>query len=290
MFAEIILQPVDWKPSPPDPGPIELPNGKRRWRRNQVACDTCHARRVRCDMVFSNPCSRCKHKDAECAITRERRKRGRRGRAEQANANQILETLGVHDTPTIQGEARQTETCSVDESPPVSSLTATDPTTRPDTPGIDNIKVGNCSALETPGSCSDTSSSQILEELGMGLTEDCLPTANLFQGLFDLGAEHDLDLPPLPNICTADDITSSPHAGSEVPSESSVPSPPAVDLTSPDLESKSRSDDILYDAEGADNMLLVDLLESTLYGANMPLSLSPTTTTTRIGLGSELFC
>ncbi|KAJ5143309.1 uncharacterized protein N7515_002096 [Penicillium bovifimosum] len=63
------------QPSPaPDPD-VELPNGKRRWRRNRVACDSCHVRRVRCDRAF--PCSRCLRGNVNCEFTRERRKRGR---------------------------------------------------------------------------------------------------------------------------------------------------------------------------------------------------------------------
>ncbi|KAJ6116079.1 hypothetical protein N7523_006496 [Penicillium sp. IBT 18751x] len=61
------------------PGPVDLPNGKRRWRRNRVACDSCHTRRVRCDRAF--PCSRCLRSDTHCEFTRERRKRGRIARS-----------------------------------------------------------------------------------------------------------------------------------------------------------------------------------------------------------------
>ncbi|CAI7620464.1 hypothetical protein N7533_012833 [Penicillium manginii] len=64
---------------PQSPGPVDLPNGKRRWRRNRVACDSCHTRRVRCDRAF--PCSRCLRSDIHCEFTRERRKRGRIARS-----------------------------------------------------------------------------------------------------------------------------------------------------------------------------------------------------------------
>lgn len=63
----------------PAPAPDDLPNGKRRWRRNRVACDSCHTRRVRCDRAF--PCSRCLRSDTHCEFTRERRKRGRIARS-----------------------------------------------------------------------------------------------------------------------------------------------------------------------------------------------------------------
>lgn len=67
------------EPSTGDVDPAELPNGKRRWRRNRVACDSCHTRRVRCDRAF--PCSRCLRSDISCEFTRERRKRGRIARS-----------------------------------------------------------------------------------------------------------------------------------------------------------------------------------------------------------------
>jgi hypothetical protein len=50
-------------------------DSKKRWRRNRVACDACHARRVRCDRAF--PCTRCVRGRIQCELTRERRKRGR---------------------------------------------------------------------------------------------------------------------------------------------------------------------------------------------------------------------
>ncbi|EAW08554.1 C6 zinc finger domain protein [Aspergillus clavatus NRRL 1] len=54
---------------------------KRRWRRNRIACDSCHSRRVRCDRAF--PCSRCLRSEIHCEFTRERRKRGRIARSKQ---------------------------------------------------------------------------------------------------------------------------------------------------------------------------------------------------------------
>ncbi|KAJ5104209.1 Arabinanolytic transcriptional activator araR [Penicillium argentinense] len=73
---------MDSQPGEPSPGPVDLPNGKRRWRRNRVACDSCHTRRVRCDRAF--PCSRCLRSDIHCEFTRERRKRGRIARSKLA--------------------------------------------------------------------------------------------------------------------------------------------------------------------------------------------------------------
>lgn len=58
-----------------DVAPPSAGGAKKRWRRNLVACDACHARRVRCDRAF--PCSRCVGSQIRCELTRERRKRGR---------------------------------------------------------------------------------------------------------------------------------------------------------------------------------------------------------------------
>lgn len=81
------------------PGPVDLLNGKRRWRRNRVACDSCHTRRVRCDRAF--PCSRCLHSEIHCEFTRERRKRGRIARSKQGPGHSVV------DTPRKEGNGEQ---------------------------------------------------------------------------------------------------------------------------------------------------------------------------------------
>ena len=86
------------------PGPVDLPNGKRRWRRNRVACDSCHTRRVRCDRAF--PCSRCLRSEINCQFTRERRKRGRIARSKlPSGSNNAIEPArkeahNDHSAPT----------------------------------------------------------------------------------------------------------------------------------------------------------------------------------------------
>ncbi|OKL56469.1 Arabinanolytic transcriptional activator araR [Talaromyces atroroseus] len=76
--------PLEESPEPEDQaiGPETTPADgvKKRWRRNRVACDACHTRRVRCDRAF--PCSRCIASQTQCELTRERRKRGRIPRSE----------------------------------------------------------------------------------------------------------------------------------------------------------------------------------------------------------------
>lgn len=58
---------------------------KKRWRRNRIACDSCHTRRVRCDRAF--PCSRCLRSQVRCEFTRELRKRGRIARSKQTDSS-----------------------------------------------------------------------------------------------------------------------------------------------------------------------------------------------------------
>ncbi|PWY87540.1 hypothetical protein BO70DRAFT_196331 [Aspergillus heteromorphus CBS 117.55] len=67
---------------------------KQRWRRNRIACDSCHSRRVRCDRAF--PCSRCLRSEIRCEFTRERRKRGRIARS------RLVETNGAAEKPKKQ--------------------------------------------------------------------------------------------------------------------------------------------------------------------------------------------
>ncbi|KAJ5473796.1 hypothetical protein N7475_003362 [Penicillium sp. IBT 31633x] len=87
----------------PDSAEIELPNGKRRWRRNRVACDSCHTRRVRCDRAF--PCSRCLRGDITCEFTRERRKRGRIARSKPTVANANASEDETQQDRTTQKQA-----------------------------------------------------------------------------------------------------------------------------------------------------------------------------------------
>ena len=69
-------------------------SAKKRWRRNRIACDSCHARRVRCDRAF--PCSRCLRSEIRCEFTRELRKRGRIARPKQSGSNHTNKTTAKH--------------------------------------------------------------------------------------------------------------------------------------------------------------------------------------------------
>ena len=105
-YPEIEFQLVDF-PSPPSPGPYEISNGKPKWRRNQAACDACHARRVKCDMVSPLPCTRCQLKDIHCDITRQRRKRGRIPRSKKPSPHEahVAPRWNVREKHTDQGSS-----------------------------------------------------------------------------------------------------------------------------------------------------------------------------------------
>ncbi|KKK17259.1 hypothetical protein ARAM_001835 [Aspergillus rambellii] len=90
------------------PGAIEdappESTAKHRWRRNRIACDSCHSRRVRCDRAF--PCSRCLRSDTHCEFTRERRKRGRIARSKVTESSQAKHPEGPDSFSCQSPDAR----------------------------------------------------------------------------------------------------------------------------------------------------------------------------------------
>lgn len=235
-----------------NPQPVDLPSyshpsrtGNIRRTRNQVACDACHTRRVRCDMVYSAPCSRCRSKDTDCAIRRTRKKRGRRGKSERIDAMQTYEVFGLHDTPTIKEEetaAAQTQRNPTDQSSPPTCPIDTvieDEVIHPISPETD--KSDDCTSSYTDDSRS-TSSSQILEELGMGITESWVSPADSSTNPLELGSEDERAILSLLDGQTADDLT---QLADQIPP--SMLSFPSSDLSAQSCESISRSDDTYDD-------------------------------------------
>ncbi|KAL3476739.1 fungal-specific transcription factor domain-containing protein [Aspergillus californicus] len=114
---------------------------KRRWRRNRIACDSCHSRRVRCDRQF--PCSRCLRSEINCEFTRERRKRGRIARsklAEMANNNtpgedSAKQTSSKPSVPNLT----EVEAPSVRHASPSSTFHHRSPTTNPPTASAPSV-------------------------------------------------------------------------------------------------------------------------------------------------------
>ncbi|KAL4779549.1 fungal-specific transcription factor domain-containing protein [Aspergillus varians] len=106
---------------PPSAHPIADDNPpdsstKRRWRRNRIACDSCHSRRVRCDRQF--PCSRCLRSDVSCEFTRERRKRGRIARAKLAEMGK--------STPSGEGSGKSAVSKTMNDRPSGPAMTEAD--------------------------------------------------------------------------------------------------------------------------------------------------------------------
>lgn len=142
------------------PGPVDLPNGKRRWRRNRVACDACHTRRVRCDRAF--PCSRCLRSDTNCEFTRERRKRGRiaRSKAETGPTEATDSTLTSATGKKFNGDHKamtQPAMSPLQQSSPGSVFHHPSPTTNdisvsvPSVDGPHSIRDGAGSRPQRPG-------------------------------------------------------------------------------------------------------------------------------------------
>ena len=102
-------------PAPESPD-TSHPPAKRRWRRNRVACDSCHSRRVRCDRAF--PCSRCLRSDVHCEFTRERRKRGRVARSRQQPAASSEKAINPPAGPTVASFAPETATSPTQNASP----------------------------------------------------------------------------------------------------------------------------------------------------------------------------
>jgi hypothetical protein len=99
-------------------GDVATPAGaKKRWRRNLVACDACHTRRVRCDRAF--PCSRCVGSQIRCELTRERRKRGRIPRNDSLRASGSF----VRHSPSKTKASEQKESVSSHQQDFISMVT-----------------------------------------------------------------------------------------------------------------------------------------------------------------------
>ncbi|CAG8330475.1 unnamed protein product [Penicillium salamii] len=109
--------------SPPALSAIEVPK-RRRFTQNQVACDPCHMRRVRCDLISPSPCSRCFHAGIECEFTRTLRKRGRTARSKLGNTTK--KQVQWESTLWMQSQKAHSDTFAHSEFSP-SSMSPTTP-------------------------------------------------------------------------------------------------------------------------------------------------------------------
>lgn len=188
----------------PSPGPdsleveVELANGKRRWRRNRVACDSCHTRRVRCDRAF--PCSRCLRGDINCQFTRERRKRGRIARSKPKNgdANAEEETAqGPTEGKQADGEHNresqsQQVLSPVDNNSPASTFQQRSPATN-------EISAASAPSVDGRRSVPDRPQPQRAGPAA-NITEEWLSAAHLSPDSYDLLAGTGGSDAPLPRL------------------------------------------------------------------------------------------
>lgn len=178
-------------PSTSVPDPVELPNSIRRSPRNHVACDACHIRRVRCDLVSPRPCSNCLLKSLHCGITRKQQKRGRRARSEVAHT-EVYAPLGCNNGSQVDDKRSPV-------SLPAMSTTGFTPTPAsvtqslsPETNEIDTL-LALCSEY-----CSSVpNSSQAAAEPEVHIADKWLSTIDLSRNLPDLSAEDDRPLSSL---------------------------------------------------------------------------------------------
>ncbi|OQE31980.1 hypothetical protein PENSTE_c001G05769 [Penicillium steckii] len=188
----------------------------------------------------------------DCSIQRKLRKRGRRGRMEQVNAKRTHDTITEQDIPEPQEEPGNSasQDCAMDEVWSTSSFDdttiASDQVGQLYSPGTSSNIVDDCLALDTNGSYTRMNEgSDILEELGMGITEDWNSHTRLFDDIIDLDAENDLEFPPLLEMWPTDEMesdTTDPICSSIQSIQEDVTSSVLSRSTSPCLDSMSNLD------------------------------------------------
>ncbi|KAJ5332136.1 uncharacterized protein N7506_005919 [Penicillium brevicompactum] len=92
-------------------GRVDLRKSKPRFRRNQVACDSCHMRRVQCDLISPSPCSRCLRTGMNCGLSRTLRKRGRTARSKLGNGTATAKHEQCHSPEYLQ--VQQAHECPI---------------------------------------------------------------------------------------------------------------------------------------------------------------------------------
>ncbi|KAJ5290723.1 uncharacterized protein N7443_010976 [Penicillium atrosanguineum] len=199
------------------PGPVDLPNGKRRWRRNRVACDSCHTRRVRCDRAF--PCSRCLRSDTHCEFTRERRKRGRiaRSKMETGPTEATDSTLTYGKESNGDHKATQPALSPLQQSSPGSVFHHRSPTTNEISVSVPSV---------SPHSIGDGSGSRPQRAGPEGnATEEWLSAAHLSPESYDMlgGLNGSNDpMPRLADIWNPVDLAGHPQRPPQIPSSVST--------------------------------------------------------------------
>lgn len=181
--------------------PQSTDGSKRRWRRNRIACDSCHTRRVRCDRAF--PCSRCLRSDIHCEFTRELRKRGRIARSKQTTTTS--DTLNVAEN----GIARDTtarkeingENGSRPTQPALSPMQDGSPasTFRLRSPVTNQMSILSAPSVDDRRSVADGLAPQ-RTGFGANATEEWLSAANLSPESYEVLGGADAADGPLPRL------------------------------------------------------------------------------------------
>ncbi|KAE8151648.1 fungal-specific transcription factor domain-containing protein [Aspergillus avenaceus] len=167
-------------------------NAKRKWRRNRIACDACHSRRVRCDRAF--PCSRCLRSDIRCEFTRERRKRGRIARSKQSGVNGATEkssTTVLNGSISASAAADTVATPAQNDSPP-SSLPHRSPAT--------NDMTMSAPSVDERRSQAEVPLPPRKPVPGGNVTEEWLSAAHVSPGSYDLLGGGGLGEGPFPRM------------------------------------------------------------------------------------------
>lgn len=200
------------EPPPASPGPVDLPNGKRRWRRNRVACDSCHARRVRCDRAF--PCSRCLRSEIHCEFTRERRKRGRIARSKLPNG----QTAGTDSTSTYQAPKESNGDPKANAQPVLSPMQHSSPGSvfHQRSPTNNDVSLSAPSVDGLPSAGLGSRSRRVPP--AENATEEWLSTAHLSPQSYDIlgGVNGDGPLPQLADIWNPVDLAGQPQRSRQI--------------------------------------------------------------------------
>ncbi|KGO76131.1 Transcription factor, fungi [Penicillium italicum] len=233
---------MEFQGDQPSPGAdlveVELANGKRRWRRNRVACDSCHTRRVRCDRAF--PCSRCLRGEINCQFTRERRKRGRIARSKQKKGVANGEDETAQD-PTEEKQVDREHNRESQSQPVLSPVDHNSPASsfQHRSPATNEISAVSAPSVEDRRSVPDHPQPQRVEPAA-NITEEWLSAAHLSPDSYDLLAGtggSDAPLPRLMDIWNPVDIAGQQPVQCAPP----VPSPSGANLPRQRHPSTSRS-------------------------------------------------
>lgn len=160
----------------PVPSRINIIQSKPRFRRNQFACDSCHLRRVRCDLVSSSPCSRCLRTGMNCGLSRPLRKRGRTARSNLGNGTTRREQC--HSPKHIQPQ--QANNSFAFHSPSTASpMSPTTPASATNTWSPPTNEIDTLLALCTDDHHSPSGTSREWEMPDVESTDDCLAMGTL---------------------------------------------------------------------------------------------------------------